>query len=253
MSHKRLREIIRVFSSVGLITLKEKRKPIEDKSTPRKLRLAFEKLGPSFVKIGQILSTRSDLFPEAYIRELSKLQSDVLPLPQDVVMEAIAAELSVPISEVFADISSEPLASGSVAQTHRATWLNGKEVVIKIQRPHLPEIIEEDLELLIGLSRRIPKAMLPMVNLSEVLQQLKDSLTKEIDFRNEAQAMITFAELNQSIKCIAIPEVFDEYTTPRMVVEEYISGIPINHYEELIKAGYDLKDIGKKLMLSFIK
>ena len=253
MSHKRLREIIRVFSSVGLITLKEKRKPIEDKSTPRKLRLAFEKLGPSFVKIGQILSTRSDLFPEAYIRELSKLQSDVLPLPQDVVMEAIAAELSVPISEVFADISSEPLASGSVAQTHRATLLNGKEVVIKIQRPHLPEIIEEDLELLIGLSRRIPKAMLPMVNLSEVLQQLKDSLTKEIDFRNEAQAMITFAELNQSIKCIAIPEVFDEYTTPRMVVEEYISGIPINHYEELIKAGYDLEDIGKKLMLSFIK
>lgn len=253
MSHKRLKEIIRVFSSVGLTTLKEKGKPIEDKSTPRKLRLAFEKLGPSFVKIGQILSTRSDLFPEAYIRELSKLQSDVLPLPQEVVMEAIAAELPVPISEVFADISSEALASGSVAQTHRATLLNGKEVVVKIQRPHLPEIIEEDLELLIGLSRCIPKAMLPMVNLSEVLQQLKDSLTKEIDFRNEAQAMITFAELNQSIKCIAIPEVFDEYTTPRMVVEEYISGIPINHYEELIKAGYDLEDIGKKLMLSFIK
>ena len=131
--------------------------------------------------------------------------------------------------------------------------LNGKEVVIKIQRPHFHRNYQEDLELLIDLSRRIPKAMLPMVNLSEVLQQLKDSLTKEIDFRNEAQAMITFAELNQSIKCIAIPEVFDEYTTPRMVVEEYISGIPINHYEELIKAHYDLEDIGKKLMLSFIK
>ena len=96
MSNKRLREIIGAFSSVGLTTLKEKGKPIEDKSTPRKLRLAFEKLGPSFVKIGQILSTRSDLFPEAYIRELSKLQSDVLPLPQEVVMEAIAAELPVP-------------------------------------------------------------------------------------------------------------------------------------------------------------
>ena len=253
MSNKRLREIIRVFSSVGLITLKEKRKPIEDKSTPRKLRLAFEKLGPSFVKIGQILSTRSDLFPEAYIKELSKLQSNVLPLPQDVVMEAIATELPVPISEVFADISSTPLASGSVAQTHRATLLNGKEVVIKIQRPHLPEIIEEDLELLIRLSRRIPKAVLPMVNLSEVLQQLKESLTKEIDFRNEAQAMITFVELNHSINCVAIPELFNEYTTPRMIIEEYISGIPINHYEELVKAGYDLEDIGKKLMLSFIK
>lgn len=129
MSNKRLREIIGAFSSVGLTTLKEKGKPIEDKSTPRKLRLAFEKLGPSFVKIGQILSTRSDLFPEAYIRELSKLQSDVLPLPQEVVMEAIAAELPVPISEVFADISSEALASGSVAQTHRATCLMAKKLL----------------------------------------------------------------------------------------------------------------------------
>ena len=97
-------------------------------------------------------------------------------------MEAIAAELSVPISEVFADISSEPLASGSVAQTHRATLLNGKEVVIKIQRPHLPEIIEEDLELLIGLSRRIPKAMLPMVNLSEVLQTAQGQLDERNRF-----------------------------------------------------------------------
>lgn len=96
MSHKRLREIIRVFSSVGLTTLKEKGKPIEDKLTPRKLRLAFEKLGPSFVKIGQILSTRSDLFPEAYIRELSKLQSDVLPLPQEVVMEQLRQSYHYP-------------------------------------------------------------------------------------------------------------------------------------------------------------
>lgn len=124
------------------------------------------------------------------------------------------------------------MASGSVAQTHRATLLNGKEVVIKIQRPHLPEIIEEDLELLIGLSRRIPKAMLPMVNLSEVLQQLKDSLTKEIDFRNEAQAMITFAELNQSIKCIAIPEVLTNIPHHvwllRSIFQEFLSIIMKN-------------------------
>ena len=131
--------------------------------------------------------------------------------------------------------------------------LNGKDVIIKIQRPNLPEIIEEDLTLLIRLSRRIPKAFLPMVDLPEVLQQIKESLTREIDFRNEAQAMITFAELNQSSKCIASPEVYGEFTTPRLIVEDYVSGIPINHYDELIKAGYDLEDIGRKLMLSFIK
>lgn len=168
-------------------------------------------------------------------------------------MEAISDELSGPVSAYFAEITPEPLASGSVAQTHRARLLNGRDVIIKIQRPHLPEIIEEDLTLLIRLSRRVPKALLPMVNLPEVLQQIKESLTREIDFRNEAQAMIAFAELNQSSKCIASPEVYDEFTTPRMLVEDYVSGIPINHYEELIKAGYDLEDIGKKLMLSFIK
>uniref|UniRef100_UPI00258EB155 ABC1 kinase family protein n=1 Tax=uncultured Streptococcus sp. TaxID=83427 RepID=UPI00258EB155 len=151
------------------------------------------------------------------------------------------------------EITPEPLASGSVAQTHRARLLNGRDVIIKIQRPHLPEIIEQDLTLLIRLSRRVPKAFLPMVDLPEVLQQIKESLTREIDFRNEAQAMITFAELNQNVKCVAIPEVYDEFTTPRMIVEDYVSGIPINHYDELVKAGYDLEDVGKKLMLSFIK
>ena len=118
-----------------------------------------------------------------------------------------------PVSAYFSEIRPEPLASGSVAQTHRARLLNGKDVIIKIQRPNLPEIIEEDLTLLIRLSRRIPKAFLPMVDLPEVLQQIKESLTREIDFRNEAQA-ITFAELNQSSKCVAIPEVYDEFTTP---------------------------------------
>ena len=253
MSNKRLREIIGVFSAVGLTTLKEKGKPLKDKSTPRKLRLAFEKLGPSFIKIGQILSTRSDLLPDVYIKELSKLQNDVIPLPQEEMLAAIKAELPVPMSEVFAEIGTTPLASGSVAQTVRATLVDGQQVVIKIQRPHLPEIINEDLNLLIRLSRFIPKGILPMVNFGEVFEQLKESLSREIDFRNEAQAIQTFSDLNKSVACIATPRLFDSYTTPRMLVEEYVEGIPINHYDELVKAGYDLEDIGKKLMLSFIK
>ena len=253
MSNKRLREIIGVFSAVGLTTLKEKGKPLKDKSTPRKLRLAFEKLGPSFIKIGQILSTRSDLLPDVYIKELSKLQNDIIPLPQEEMLAAIKAELPVPMSEVFAEIGTTPLASGSVAQTVRATLVDGQQVVIKIQRPHLPEIINEDLNLLIRLSRFIPKGILPMVNFGEVFEQLKESLSREIDFRNEAQAIQTFSDLNKSVACIATPRLFDSYTTPRMLVEEYVEGIPINHYDELVKAGYDLEDIGKKLMLSFIK
>ena len=253
MANKRLREIVGVFSSLGITTLKEKNKLIEDKTTPIKLRMAFEKLGPSFVKIGQILSTRSDLLPEPYVKELSKLQSKVPPISKDIVMTAIQNELPKPIDGIFLSVSEEPLASGSVAQTHLAKLLDGREVVIKIQRPHLAEIVEEDLNLLIRLSRRIPRKFIPMVNITDVLYQLKDSLTVEIDFRNEAKAMIDFADINQSVRCIAVPEVFEEFTTQHMVVEEYISGNPNNHYEDLIHAGYDLEDIGKKLMLSFIK
>lgn len=253
MSTKRLREIVGAFSSVGLTSLKDRRKADEDKEAPKKLRLAFEQLGPSFVKIGQILSTRDDLLPEAYITELSKLQNNVLPLETDVVMSAIQAELTQPIADVFEEIKSEPLASGSVAQTHLATLKSGQQVVLKIQRPHLAEIVQEDLNLLIKLSRRIPKHFIPMVDLTEVLLQLKASLLYEIDFRHEAQAMIRFKETNRSVRCVGVPKVYNSYTTERLIVEEYIEGIPINHYDQLLLAGYDLEDIGRKLMLSFIK
>lgn len=253
MANKRLREILAVFSSVGLTTLKENRKPIEDRLGPQKLKSAFEQLGPSFIKIGQILSTRSDLLPEAYIKELSKLQDDVLPLEKEVVMSAIKVEIGAPLSSAFQSISEKPLASGSVAQTHRAQLFSGEEVIVKIQRPRLAEIVEEDISLLIRLARHVPRRLFPMVDLPDVLMQLKESLLVEIDFRNEAEAMHLFEEKNKAIRCVAVPKIYDQFTTPHMIVEEYIEGIPINHYQDLVEAGYDLEDIGKKLMLSFIK
>src|SRR5699024_12264215 len=100
-------------------------------------------------------STRRDLLPDVYIKELNKLQNDVIPLPQEEMLAAIKAELPVPMSEVFAEIGTTPLASGSVAQTVRATLVDGQQVVIKIQRPHLPEIINEDLNLLDRKSTRL--------------------------------------------------------------------------------------------------
>ncbi len=101
MENKRLRESVRIFSSVGFTTLKERKKPLDEQMAPAKLRLAFEQLGPSFVKIGQILSTRSDLLPDAYIKELTRLQSNVLPLDKELVMSAIEAELTQPLFDVF--------------------------------------------------------------------------------------------------------------------------------------------------------
>lgn len=253
MSHKRLGEILTVFSRVGLTHLKEKNTPWEERVTPVKLRLAFELLGPSFVKIGQILSTRSDLLPEVYIRELEKLQDDVPPMPTEVALATIENELGQPFSAVFSKLDEIPLASASVAQTHRARLLDGQEVIVKIQRPNLAAQTREDLELLVKLARRVPDSWMPMVDLPKVLSQLQASIEAEIDFRNEAQHILDFTKENADIACISAPIVFEEYTTSRMLVESYIPGIRINNHKELVAAGYDLEDIGQKLMLSFIK
>ena len=253
MSHKRLGEVLTVFSRVGLTHLKEKKTPLEEQETPVKLRLAFELLGPSFVKIGQILSTRSDLLPENYIRELEKLQDDVPPMPKDVALAAIEKELGQPFSAVFSKLEEEPLASASVAQTHRARLLDGQEVIVKIQRPNLAAQTREDLGLLVKLARRVPASWIPMVDLPKVLSQLQASIEAEIDFRNEAQHLRDFAQENADIACIGVPTVLEAYTTSQMLVESYIPGIRINNHAELLAAGYDLEDIGQKLMLSFIK
>lgn len=253
MASKRLRQILKVFSSVGLLSYREKKVPLDRQSTPVRLRQAFEQLGPSFVKIGQILSTRSDLLPEVYIRELSKLQSSVPPLDQEEVMRVIQKELASQTASPIIDLSPQPLASGSVAQTHLARLTDGHQVIVKVQRPGIDHLVEEDIDLLLKLARRVPKQWIPMVDLQEVLENLRETLIKELDFRHEASAMERFASYNATIKCLAVPKVYPSYTTRHLLVEEYIEGIPVNHYQKLIAAGYDLEDIGKKLMLSFIK
>lgn len=253
MASKRLRHVLKVFSSVGLLSYREKHLSQDQQTTPVKLRQAFEQLGPSFVKIGQILSTRSDLLPEAYIRELSKLQSSVPPLNKEEVMTAIRRELPSGLSDSFLDFSEEPLASGSVAQTHRARLLSGQEVIVKIQRPGIDEVVKEDIQLLIKLARHIPKHFIPMVDVQEVLENLRETLIKELDFRNEADAMKRFKANNRAVACLGVPKVYDSFTTPHLIVEEYIDGIALNDYSQLLEVGYDLEDVGKKLMLSFIK
>ena len=251
MASKRLRHVLKVFSSVGLLSYREKHLPQDQQTTPVKLRQAFEQLGPSFVKIGQILSTRSDLLPENYIKELSKLQSSVPPLNKEEVMTAIRRELPSGLSDSFLDFSEEPLASGSVAQTHRARLLSAQEVIVKIQRPGIDEVVKEDIQLLIKLARHIPKHFIPMVDVQEVLENLRETLIKELDFRNEAEAMKRFKANNRAVACLGVPKVYDTFTTPHLIVEEYIDGIPLNDYSQLLEAGNLLVRDGKICFIDF--
>ena len=110
-------------------------------------------------------------------------------------MTAIKRELPSGLSDSFLDFSEEPLASGSVAQTHRARLLSGQEVIVKIQRPGIDEVVKEDIQLLIKLARHIPKHFIPMVDVQEVLENLRETLIKELDFRNEAEAMKRFRQI----------------------------------------------------------
>ena len=120
-------------------------------------------------------------------------------------MTAIRRELPSGLSDSFLDFSEEPLASGSVAQTHRARLLSGQEVIVKIQRPGIDEVVKEDIQLLIKLARHIPKHFIPMVDVQEVLENLRETLIKELDFRNEAEAMKCFKANNRAVACLGVP------------------------------------------------
>ncbi len=129
-----------------------------------------------------------------------------------------------------------------------------KELLEELEAGQLDfDIVNEDIQLLIKLARHIPKHFISMVDVQEVLENLCETLIKELDFKNEAEAMKRFRANNKRVVCLGVPEVYDEFTTPHLIVEEYINGIPLNHYSQLLEAGYDLEDVGKKLMLSFIK
>ena len=213
----------------------------------------FDGLKKTVCITAEVLGGKAPEIAENYIKELSKLQSSVPPLNKEEVMTAIRRELPSGLSDSFLDFSEEPLASGSVAQTHRARLLSGQEVIVKIQRPGIDEVVKEDIQLLIKLARHIPKHFIPMVDVQEVLENLRETLIKELDFRNEAEAMKRFKANNRAVACLGVPKVYDTFTTPHLIVEEYIDGIPLNDYSQLLEAGYDLEDVGKKLMLSFIK
>lgn len=242
-ARKRIKQIAAVFISHGF------KKGINN---PKQLRLAFEELGPSFVKIGQILSTRPDILPHAYIEELQKLQDDVKPESYEVIEKVITTELKKPISEIFVNFSKTPIASASLAQVHLATLKNGTKVVVKVQRPKVKEIMLNDIYIL-GKVAPFINFTTPgsAIDIKEVVEELKNATEKELDFLNEAENIKRFYKNNKDVKFIVSPQVYDEYTTSSILVMEYIDGIKIDNIERLNKEGYDLKDIASKLAYNY--
>ena len=251
---KRLNEIIRILSTYGVqFVYHNQVKTSHKDQDPENLRLAFEKLGPSFIKIGQILSTRIDILPQAFVEELAQLQDKAPEFPFSEVSRIFREETSLSLGDAFLSIDEKPLASASIAQVHKAILRTGEVVVVKVQRPVIDELLIRDLDILIRLSKKIPEGLVEVIDPKEALEQVKANTLNELDFRNEARMLQRFRDLNKNIACIGVPKIYPGLTTRRILVEEYIEGTKINNHEQLDLLGYDEDDISRKLMLSYLK
>ena len=197
---------------------------------PQHLRSALEELGTTFIKLGQILSTRADLLPPDYLSELAKLQDSASPVPFAAIQETLVAELGQPIESIFADFDSEPLASASIGQAHAATLPDGTEVVVKIRRPGVVEQVNEDLEILKELAATASRhwELADRYDLVGLVDEFSQTLRSELDYVREGHSAERFARNFANDQSIHIPRVFWETTTSRVLTLERIRGVKIN-------------------------
>lgn len=244
----RIKEIISVFLKHGI---EKKAKMLKN---PKEIRLALEELGSTFVKIGQILSTRPDLLPEDFISEFQKLQDAVKQESSEEIIKIIESEMNSSIEELFIHFDEEPIASASMAQVHKAKTKEGLEVVVKVQRPGIREKMLGDISILRDIAKITSLTFHDTtVNLTDVVEELWNSANDELDFIKEADNIMLFAVNNNGVNYIRVPKVFKEFTTSKVITMEYIDGVKISNCLGLEKQGYDLEDIAKKLIQNYFK
>lgn len=226
----------------------ETRQRVASLSRAERLRMSMEELGPAFVKLGQIVSSRPDLVPPEFLIELSKLHDHVSPFGFEEVCQILKTELGQPHTEVFARLEETPLASASIGQVHRA-WLNdGTTVAVKVQRPGIQKIIETDLEIMFHLAEIIEAHLegAKYYQPSRVVEEFTRVIEKELDYRMEALHTERFASQFADNKTIYVPRVVREMTTGRVLVMEYIDGIKASDIDRLNLKGLDTKLIAER-------
>ena len=223
--------------------------------TPEKLRVILEELGPTYIKLGQIMSLHSDILPKAYCEELIKLNSDVTPMPFSEVEEVINRSYREDWHEVFSEIEETPLGSASIAQAHRAKLLTGEDVVVKVQRKGIYDTMARDIGLLHRIVKLMPSVggIKNVVDLGMVLDEMWAVAQEEMDFLKEAANVEEFTRNNEGIAYVRVPHLYHEYTTTRVLVMEYVGGCAIDDKDHLSGRGYDLDEIGRKLINNYIK
>lgn len=259
----RLHEIIRAFSIAGFGDIFKKMgleaaaertgkimgwkyaEDIAHLDRPQRIRKLFEVLGPTFVKLGQILATRPDLFGPEWISGFEKLQSQAPQLDFEELRPQIEEDLGAPLKEIFEEVETKPLAAASMAQVHRATLKDGTKVILKIQRPGIRAQIESDMRLLTYLASLAERNVseLAIYHPQKVVQQFVKSLQNELNFMTEGQNAEQIAANFEDHEQIVIPKIYWEWTKERMNVQEFVEGIPGVNIQAIDDAGMDRKRI----------
>ena len=230
------------YIEVGLQMISRTRATrVERLNRPQRLRMAFEELGPTYIKLGQILSTRPDLVPMEYIDELSRLQDKIPAFSFEQVRNVVSEEFGMPPEDLFDSLEEEPFASASIGQVHRAVLKDGESVAVKFQRPGIQKIIEVDLEIMLHLATLAEHHIeeLSFHRPVKIVEEFAKTLEKEIDYKNEATNMERVARYFLDDPHVYIPKVFRDTTTTRVLTTEFIEGIKISDVDKLEAAGLD--------------
>jgi len=260
---KRYAELARLFwkygksdvvSELALDGIDKMEEPSSDAPRPEDLADDLERMGPTFVKLGQILSSRADLLPDAYLKALSRLQDNVKPFPYEQVEESVTKELGARISKAFGSFESEPLAAASLGQVHRATLRDGRQVVVKIQRPGIRKVIAEDMEALAEIMSLVALTKFGrQYQLQRIFEEFKHTLVQELDYTREASNMVTIGANLEEFDRIFIPQPIQSFCTPSLLTMEFVEGRKITSMTPLSRMEFDGKDLADQLFHCYLK
>ena len=233
---------IEQYIEIGLNMIsRHRRERLEKLTRAERIRMALEELGPTYIKLGQILSTRPDLVSVEFVNEFAKLQDEVPAIGYEAIAQTIASELNLPVHLLFAEFDTEPLASASIGQVHKARLHSGDEVAVKVQRPGVDKMIEVDLEIMLHLATLAERHIeeLAFHQPVKIVEEFARTIEREMDFTFEAASMERVAGQFLGNPAVYVPKVYREVSSRRVLTAEYISGIKVSDVEHLCRNGYD--------------
>lgn len=226
----------------------EDRRCDERAARPTRVRCALEELGPTFIKFGQLLSTRPDLVAPEYVAELEHLQDRVLPHPVEGIIEQIETELGGSVSDLFQDFDKDPIAAGSIAQIHRAVLMDGSEVAVKVRRPGIVRIVKTECEILQDLTALLRTTLFQHsnVDLKKMVENLADAVMKETDLANERRNQRRFMRLFEEDPTVHIPRIYEDQCSQGVLTMEYIRGVKPTDKAGTVRLGLDCSEVARR-------